>query len=278
MPALQQVPIVTGALIQPIKAFDKSKLTGYNTLRLNPTQTKGGMYGKLFEQMYDGTLATKGPWEALVTFQQFIILADQHGVVDMTADAISRRTTIPLKIIETGIEALEQPDGGSRSPELEGRRITRLAENRNWGWQITNYEHYRNLRSQEERRAYHRHYWHGRKDRIKTQQTQQASTNSTHAVSSKHKQKELKPLASSDSSLSAPAVGFIPLVGGKEWPVPQNYLNELEAAYPAVDGPATLKEIRVWCVSNPRQCKTERGVKRFLNRWFERIQNGTQRR
>ena len=54
------------------------------------------MYGKLFVQMYEGTLASKGPWEALVTFQQLIILANRHGEVDMTPDAISRRTTIPL--------------------------------------------------------------------------------------------------------------------------------------------------------------------------------------
>jgi hypothetical protein len=51
------------------------------------------MYGKLFSQMYDGTLATKGPWQALVTFQQLIILADKHGIVDMTPEAIGRRTT-----------------------------------------------------------------------------------------------------------------------------------------------------------------------------------------
>ena len=58
--------------------------------------------------MYDGTLATKGPWQALVTFQQLIILADRNGEVDMTPEAISRRTTIPLEIIEHGIKALEE--------------------------------------------------------------------------------------------------------------------------------------------------------------------------
>ena len=26
------------------------------------------MYGKVFVQMYDGTLGTQGPWQALVTF------------------------------------------------------------------------------------------------------------------------------------------------------------------------------------------------------------------
>ena len=116
------------------------------------------MYGKLFVQMYDGTLGTKGPWEALVTFQQFIILADQEGEVDMTPEAISRRSTIPLEIILKGIEELEKPDPSSRSPAEDGRRIVLLSDNRTWGWRIVNHAHYRNIRSQEDRREYMRNY------------------------------------------------------------------------------------------------------------------------
>jgi len=116
------------------------------------------MYGKIFTQMYDGTLGTKGPWQALVTFQQMIVLADKHGAVDMTADALARRTTIPLEVIELGIAHLEQPDPQSRTPDEDGRRIVRLADDRDWGWRIVNYEHYRKIRTAEERREYHRQY------------------------------------------------------------------------------------------------------------------------
>ena len=116
------------------------------------------MYGKLFVQMYQGTLATKGPWQALVTFQQLVILADKHGEVDMTAEAISRLTTIPLEIIQQGLQALQEPDPESRSPDEAGRRIVPLDDRRTWGWRIVNYLHYRQIRSEEERRAYHREY------------------------------------------------------------------------------------------------------------------------
>ena len=112
------------------------------------------MYGKLFASMYDGTLATRGPWQALVTFQQFIILKDKGGIVDMTADAIARRTTIPIEIIKIGIAALEQPDSESRSSELDGRRITLIDPSRPWGWQVVNHEKYNKIRSEEERREY----------------------------------------------------------------------------------------------------------------------------
>jgi hypothetical protein len=92
------------------------------------------MYAKVFSQIYDGTLVTKGPWQALVTFQQMLVLADQDGAVDMTAIAISRRTTIPLDIIEMGIAELMKPDPESRTPDQGGRRIIHLCEGRRVSW------------------------------------------------------------------------------------------------------------------------------------------------
>ena len=112
------------------------------------------MYGKLFVQMYDGTLATRGPWQALVTFQQLVILADRDGIVDMTVEAIARRTTIPEEVIRLGIEHLEKPDPESRSPAEEGRRIVRLSDTRPWGWRLVNYQLYCKIRTEEDRREY----------------------------------------------------------------------------------------------------------------------------
>ena len=150
------------------------------------------MYGKLFSQMYDGTLATKGPWQALVTFQQLIILADQHGIVDMTPEAIARRTTVPLQIIQEGLRHLQEPDPKSRTSDEEGRRISLLSESRAWGWRIVNYRHYRILRSGDERRAYHRQYYRDKRkpQHVSTDSTISSdSTDSTKAVSSKQKHK-----------------------------------------------------------------------------------------
>ena len=112
------------------------------------------MYKKLFESMYNGSLVTTGPWEALVTFQQMIILADQFGVVDMTPQVIARRTGIPIEILVKGIAALEEPDPTSRSADLDGRRIDRLADHRDWGWRIVNFTYYDGLRRADERAAY----------------------------------------------------------------------------------------------------------------------------
>jgi hypothetical protein len=125
------------------------------------------MYVKQFQSMYDGTLGTQSGWEALVTFQQLLILADAGGNVDMTKEAIANRTSIPLDIIEKGIHILEAPDRQSRTPDNEGRRILRLAPDRDWGWFIVNYVKYSNIRNQEERREYMRLYQRDRRKKLK---------------------------------------------------------------------------------------------------------------
>ena len=112
------------------------------------------MYGKVFKSMYDGTLVEN--WQALITFQQMIVLCDQDGTVDMTPGAISRRTGIPLEHIEAGIEILENEDPYSRTSDQGGRRIALLEEHRKWGWYIINYHKYRNLKDPDEVREKNR--------------------------------------------------------------------------------------------------------------------------
>lgn len=161
------------------------------------------MYGKLFASMYDGTLGTRGPWQALITFQQLIILADQDGVIDMTPEAIARRTTIPLEIITKGLAMLEQPDPDSRSPDEEGRRIVRLSDTRLWGWRITNYAKYRAIRTAEERRDYMRKYQRTRRAKLAAGDGR---------VNSVNRRKQSQPIAEVEAEAEnpKPTVGLSP--------------------------------------------------------------------
>ena len=135
------------------------------------------MYGKLFESMYDGTLS--GNWKALITFQQLIILADKDGYVDITPAALSRRTGIPTEIIQHGIEELEQPDKDSRSDTSDGRRIVRLDDHRPWGWQIVNYEKYRDLYNADDRREKNRARQQKHRDRQKGEEGDVTDSNAS---------------------------------------------------------------------------------------------------
>jgi len=108
------------------------------------------MFAKVFTQILDSSLAED--WQTRHVFEDLLKLCDATGVVDMTHEAIARRTNTPLEIVNRGITELEKADTRSRNPDHEGRRIIRLDEHRNWGWLIVNYEHYRNIASDEQRK------------------------------------------------------------------------------------------------------------------------------
>jgi hypothetical protein len=114
------------------------------------------MYGKIFEQILDSSIADD--WQARFVFEDFIILADADGVVDMTAEAFSRRTNVPLDIVKRGIAKLEEPDSRSRTSDHEGRRLLRIDNHRDWGWKVVNHAKYRCMRTDAERREYMREY------------------------------------------------------------------------------------------------------------------------
>lgn len=105
------------------------------------------MFAKVFSQILDSSLAED--YRVRFVFEDLLKLADKHGVVDMTPQSIARRTNVPIKIVKLGISELEKPDPTSRSPNAEGRRITRLDQHRDWGWQIVNFTKYRESATRE---------------------------------------------------------------------------------------------------------------------------------
>ena len=109
------------------------------------------MFAKVFAQIFDSSIADN--WQVRHVFEDLLKLADINGVVDMTHEAIARRTNVPLDVVTKAIQDLEQPDPKSRSKAEEGRRIVHLDKHRNWGWVIVNYQQYRQIASEEQRRA-----------------------------------------------------------------------------------------------------------------------------
>lgn len=132
------------------------------------------MYGKLFEQIFDSSIADD--YLTRFVFEDFIILADANGIVDMTPESMSRRTNVPLEIIRKAIARLEQTDPRSRTPDHDGRRILRLDEHRDWGWQIVNHAKYRGMKSDEDRRTYMREYMADRRKQESLQKLTEANS------------------------------------------------------------------------------------------------------
>jgi hypothetical protein len=78
------------------------------------------------------------------------------------------------------------------------------------------------------------------------------------------------PSPSPSVVVSEKAMPAIPLDDGTDYVVPEQLAAELKAAFPNVDLAAELAKARVWCVANPGQRKTRRGVGKFLNGWMGR--------
>lgn len=109
------------------------------------------MYAKIFSKIFDSSIADD--WQQRVVFQDILILCNRDGIVDMTHEAISRRTNVPIEIVRESITKLESPDPKSNTPNEDGRRIERLDEHRDWGWRIINFTKYRDIKNSEEMRS-----------------------------------------------------------------------------------------------------------------------------
>lgn len=114
------------------------------------------MYAKIFSQIFNSSIADD--YRVRHLFMDLLALSDQEGIVDMTHEAISARTRVPLEEVKAAIAKLELPDERSRSREHEGRRLVRLDDHRDWGWMIVNYLRYREMKSETDRKEYLRNY------------------------------------------------------------------------------------------------------------------------
>jgi hypothetical protein len=114
------------------------------------------MFAKVFRQIFDSSIASNHKTRHV--FMDLLVLANDEGVVEMTMDAIHRRTNVPLEDVQAAINELCEPDTQSNSPTEGGRRLVRLYDHKDWGWRIVNYEHYRAIRCEQERREYFKLY------------------------------------------------------------------------------------------------------------------------
>ena len=63
------------------------------------------------------------------------------------------------------------------------------------------------------------------------------------------------------------------LVSNEEYPIRESVVKMWEESYPAVDVRGQLREMKSWCVSNPKERKTARGIMRFCNNWLSKEQD-----
>ena len=236
------------------------------------------MYAKVFAQIFDSSIADD--FHLRHFFMDLLVLADPNGCVDMTPTAIAARTRIPLEQVTTMLAKLEQPDRESRTPDADGRRIERLDDHRSWGWHIINYNRFREIASEEQRRAKTR-------DRVaicRAKRQQNATGNASvtlgnasvtlaNAGNAMQKEKETKRETKREDVgklNSQGAAAAAPASSDSEW------LQGLraDAAYTGIDVQREHSKMLRWCQENRRQ-PTRRRFVNWLNRCDRSITSPT---
>ena len=69
-------------------------------------------------------------------------------------------------------------------------------------------------------------------------------------------------------TINGQVIETLPLRGGGVFEVTSNFVAELDPVFSAVDVPATLKEMKGWCLGNPDRLKSRKGIKRFITNWL----------
>lgn len=76
-----------------------------------------------------------------------------------------------------------------------------------------------------------------------------------------------------ETAPASPVVISFPLNDGSMYDVTENDVAYYQQLYPAIDCMAELRKLTGWCDANPRNRKTRRGAKSFLNKWLARAQD-----
>jgi len=100
----------------------------------------------------------RGQPDLILVFINILCHCDASGICDRHWSAISDETGLDKEQVKKALIGLEAPDSESRTPTDEGRRLSRISDQRTWGWQVINFEKYRELHNSEGYREYMREY------------------------------------------------------------------------------------------------------------------------
>ena len=70
---------------------------------------------------------------------------------------------------------------------------------------------------------------------------------------------------------------YLPLIGNLQFPIFAKDIEDWQPAYPAIDVLQELYRMRSWFDANPKNKKTELGIKRFIVNWLGRSQDRSPR-
>ena len=86
----------------------------------------------------------------------------------------------------------------------------------------------------------------------------------------KLKQTKLNKIKDMPGTKCSEPVAMLPLKDGTEYEISAESFEEFVNAYPAINVLSEMRKMRAWCLSNPANRKTRRGIMKFINGWLGR--------
>ena len=108
-------------------------------------------FTKLFGSITDSTIWLEDS-DTRIVWVTMLAMSDRFGYVGASLPGLAARAHVPLEKAEAALAKFMAPDPYSRSKDFEGRRI----EEADRGWNILNYERFRDMRDEEARKEYER--------------------------------------------------------------------------------------------------------------------------
>lgn len=120
-------------------------------------------FTKLFSSITESTIWCEDS-DTRIVWVTMLAMADRKGRVWASIPGLANRARVPLEAAEKALGRFMSPDKYSRTPDYDGRRIEPI----DGGWQLLNYEKYRAMRDEEERKAYQREWVRERRHTLST--------------------------------------------------------------------------------------------------------------
>lgn len=192
------------------------------------------------------------PYPTRVLWVTMLAMCDSRGFVASSRSGLTRAANITQVEFDASIEILEGPDPDSRSPEHDGRRV----EKRDGGWQVLNYQKYRNFSYSSSPEAVRQRKHRGRA---------RPCDGSLHVT----KGRDISASASASSS---------DLLNKFLKTISEDDRAGWKKAYPACDLDIEIAKALEWVKSNPAKGRKS-NWRKFLTSWFSRSQDrgGTKR-
>lgn len=193
---------------------------------------------KLFSSIVTSSLWNEDS-DSRVVWITMLALANSHGQIISTVSALSRIANVPPETCQKAINTFCSPDQDSRTKTDEGRRLRVI----DGGWELVNYELYKQMMSEEDRKDYQRKY----QQKHRTNKNHHLSNSSSFVINPTQGEGEREAEAEAEegegANESQPTLGL---------ETDQEFFSGLvkNSAYSGMDVPREHAKMVNWCKVN----------------------------